>query len=351
MKPKIYIHDRVYIPSSSLADLESVKQTYSKHIFQEASCKQCEYRDERICAVCESCPSYQARVVLYKAKTIGGIPCLGLPVGDKSSIERRTGILYSDYKMVDKRVDAPLEYKIKFIIDLREHQKKLAEDFLKRKYGLLEAPPRTGKTVMMLYLGLKLGQRMLLLAHQHEYLQQFLWHIEGNEEEGIPKCTNLPEIQERVGKKLYGFPKTAEDFKTMQFMVMTYQQFISEVNGKHRFNLVANEVGTVVVDECFTGDHRVMTDLGLLTMRSIALGEKKPTVALSRNIETGVDEFQPIESVTKKTSRQLCRVTIGDKSFVCTPTHLFWSETRHAYVEARNLKPDEEIRDISSFLV
>ena len=251
--PKIFIKDRIYVPSASFPDLQEAKDAYTRHMYKEAECNQCEYRDERLCAVCETCPNYLGVIKLYHPKTIKGIPHLGLPVGDKRSLERKTGIFFEDYKVVDLRVSAPLQYKIKFTIDLREHQKKLAADFLRHKYGLLEAPPRTGKTVMMLYLGLKLGQRMLLLAHQHEYLQQFLWHIEGNEEEGIPKCTNLPEIQAKVGKKLYGFPKTDQDFKTMQFMVMTYQQFISEVNGKRRFDLVAGEIGTVAVDEVHKG--------------------------------------------------------------------------------------------------
>lgn len=252
-KPKIVIKDRIYVPSNSFPDLQEAKDAYTRHMFKDVECSKCEYLEERLCSVCETCPNYLGVINLWKPKTINGIPHLGLPVGDKNYLERKTGIMYDDYHMVDKRVLAPFDYKIKFIIDLREHQKKLAEDFLKRKYGMLEAPPRTGKTVMMLYLGLKLGQRFLLLAHQHEYLQQFLWHIEGNEEEGIPKCTNLPEIQERTGKALYGFPKTDEDFRTMQFMVMTYQQFISEINGTKRFNLVAGQVGTVAVDEAHKG--------------------------------------------------------------------------------------------------
>lgn len=348
MKPKIYIRDRIYVPSNSFPDLGEAKRAYSKEMYREAECNQCEYRDERLCAVCETCPNYLGVIKLYHPKTIKGIPHIGLPVGDKRSVERKTGILFDDYRVVDLRVAAPLQYKIKFTIDLREHQKKLAADFLKHKYGLLEAPPRTGKTVMMLYLGLKLGQRMLLLAHQHEYLQQFLWHIEGNEEEGIPKCTNLPEIQERVGKKLYGFPKTDQDFKTMQFMVMTYQQFISEVNGKRRFDLVASEIGTVAVDECFTGDHRVLTDLGLVDLRSIVSGSVKPTVVWSRNTEHGVDEFKPLESVTRKLTKRMCCVTAGGKDYICTPTHLFWSNTRQTYVEAQHLKPNEDICSINA---
>lgn len=250
MADRIFVKDRIYIPSATFPDLGEVKRVYTRHMYKEVACGQCEYKTERPCAVCETCPNYQGVIKLWHPKTIAGKPYIGLPVGDKNSIERKTGISYEDYKIVDRRVLAPFDYKIKFILKLREHQIKLAKDFLRKKYGILEAPPRTGKTVMMLYLGIRLGQRMILVANQHEYLQQFLWHIEGNEDEGIPKCTNLPELQEKYGKKLYGFPKTAEDFETMQFMVMTYQSFISELQGNKRFATLVKQVGTVAVDEC-----------------------------------------------------------------------------------------------------
>lgn len=342
-KPKIYVRDRIYVPKKSVPDVEALKNAYTMHLFKDAACAKCEYLKDRPCAVCESCPNYTETLTLWKSKMIGGLGYYGLPIGDKRRLERRTGVLYEDHTIVDKRIYVPLRHKIKFLIELRPHQKVLVEDFLRHKYGLLEAPPRTGKTVLMLYIGLKLGQRMLLLANQHEYLQQFLWHIEGNEEEGIPKCTNLPELQAKCGKKLYGFPKTAEDFSTMEFMVMTYQQFLSEKNGKNRLKLLEPNIGTVAVDECFTGEHRVMTEDGLVSMRDIVDGTIRPSRILSHNHETGEKEFKPLESVTRKTVRQLCRVTIDGKSFVCTPNHEFWSKTRGCYVEAQMLKPKEEI--------
>ncbi len=248
-QPKILIRDRIYIPITTLPDLEQVKKKYSIEMFNDVACAQCEYRNERPCATCESCANYQGTIKLFKQHHVDGINYIGLPVGDKRNIERKSGIDYDEYQVVDLRHKAPLQYKIKFTLPLREHQISLVDDFMANKFGMLEAPPRTGKTVLLLYLGLQLGQRMLLLANQHEYLQQFLWHIEGNPAEGIPKCTNLPELEAKYGKKLYGFPKTDEDFRTMQFMVLTYQQFFSEVHGKHRLKLVSENAGTVAVDE------------------------------------------------------------------------------------------------------
>lgn len=249
MKPKIIIRDRVYIPVRSVYDIEELKQRYTKHLFKDAGCSTCEYKPDRPCATCESCANYHGTAVLFKMQHADNTNFIGLPVGDKRNIEKNAGIDFNEFQIVDRRRKAPFDYKIKFIAKLRPYQQKLVDDFLERKYGLIEAPPRTGKTLLLLYIGLMLGQRMILLAHQHEFLQQFIWHIEGNEEEGIPKCTNLPEIQERVGKKLYGFPKTDEDWETMQFMVCTYQQFASKENGNRRFKKLARNVGTVAVDE------------------------------------------------------------------------------------------------------
>lgn len=244
----IIIRERVYIPIH-MVNTNDVKDAYTTKRYDKNACRKCENLPDRHSYLCDSCPAYLGEVRLFAKKTIKGRSYIGIPVGDKKHFERKTGLLFDECEFVDRRVYAPFHYKIKFLAELRDYQDSVITDFLKKKYGLLKAPPRTGKTLMSLYIGLQLGQRMLFLANQHEFVEQFIDHIHGNEAEGIPKCTNLPELEEKYGKKLYGTPKTDEDFENFQFFAMTYQAFISEKNGKNRFKKLTPHIGTVGVDE------------------------------------------------------------------------------------------------------
>lgn len=247
-RDKIIVRERVYIPIQ-LIDMEKVQKHYSKRMYDNNACRQCEYKQDRHSYMCDTCEAYHGRIKLYNKKDVKGTMYVGLPSGDRRFMQEKVGFSFDDFKIVDKRTDVPFKHKIKLTIKLRPNQEKAVADFLRRKYGLLEAPPRTGKTLMALAIGIGLGQRFILLANQHEFLEQFMDHIHGNEKEGIPKCTNLPELEKKSGKKLYGVPKTDEDFKNFQIFVMTYQQYLSEKSGKNRFKKIANQVGTLIVDE------------------------------------------------------------------------------------------------------
>ncbi len=232
---EVVIRERIYIPVHMI-DTKFVKSNYTTRLYEDKQCLRCEHRPSKHSYLCDECPAYLGKVMLYEPKIVNGVSYLGIPVGDKRNLERKTGLLLSETKFRDRRTLAPFRHKIEFLAKLRDYQTPVVEQFLKHKYGLLEAPPRTGKTLMALYICLQLGQRVLMLANQHEFLTQFIDHIQGNEKEEIPKCTNLPELQASTGKKLYGFPKTDEDFQTMEIITLTYQQFLSEKNGQYRFN-------------------------------------------------------------------------------------------------------------------
>lgn len=249
----VIIRERVYIPLK-LVNTNDVKEHYTRKMYEDKNCAKCEYMQDRHSYLCDTCESYKGTIKLYNLKTKKGVNYIGIPVGDKKNFERKTGLLRSEIKFKDMRTRSPFTVKFKQLIEPRDYQQVVIDEFLKKKYGLIKAPPRTGKTFMMLHIAIKLGQRAVLIANQHEYLTQFLDHIHGNEEEGIPKCTNLPEVEKKLGKKLYGFPKTDADFENFQFFVVTYQQFISEKNGKNRFKKLCPNVGTLMVDEVDKGN-------------------------------------------------------------------------------------------------
>jgi len=254
-KNAVIIRERIYIPTH-LIDTKWVKSNYVTLMYEDRTCAKCEHFADRHSYLCEECPAYLGKVVLHASKVVNGVSYLGIPVGDKHNFERKTGLLFKETTFVDRRVSAPFGHKIKFLATLRDYQVPVIEQFLAKKYGMLEAPPRTGKTLMSLYICLQLGQRTLMLANQHEFLTQFIDHIQGNEAEEIPKCTDLPDLQVKTGKKLYGFPKTDADFENFEFFTMTYNQFLSEQRGLDRFRKIAPHVGTIFVDEC----HRANAD-------------------------------------------------------------------------------------------
>lgn len=245
--PKIIISNKVYIPWDTV-DQENIVKNYTHHKFENRICNNCEYRYERPCGPCVGCSGFLWSYKTYKHKIIGGTEYVGLPLGDKKNIEKKAGILYSDYKIKDKRVEVPLDKKIKFTLQLRPVQEETEKQFLKYKYGIICLPPRSGKTGLALSIAIKLGQRTLVLANQYEFLTQFLDHIYGNEKEGIPKCTNIEELEERYGRKLAGIPKTEKDFKEFQFICIPYQALISK-KGKKRLKWLKANVGTVFIDE------------------------------------------------------------------------------------------------------
>lgn len=247
-KNAIVLKDRVYIPLK-LVNPKEVKEAYTTKLYEDKNCLKCEYMPDRHSYLCDTCENYKGTTKLFKLTTKNDINYIGLPIGDKANIEKKTGIDFSELKIRDKRVRSPFTVKFKQLIEPRDYQAVVIKQFMKKKYGLIKAPPRTGKTFMMLHIAIQLGHRAVLLANQHEYLTQFLDHIHGNDEEGIPKCTNLAYVAKKQGKKLYGFPKTDEDFANFQFFVMTYQQFMSEKKGKDRFKRIAREVGTLMIDE------------------------------------------------------------------------------------------------------
>lgn len=240
---KIIVSDKIYVPRHHLKD-KRVQKHYFKSFFSDYGCKQCDFRDRRPVDQCKGCENFGGSYQLAETRIIGNVDYMGLPLGDRANIEEKMGIDFDDYKIVDKRTRAEFDYKVKINLgegrDWFEHQIKTVNKMKKAKYGLFILPPRSGKSLTALKLAIELGQKVLLTADQYDFLNQFIGDIE--------ESTNLPRLQEKTGKKLYGFIKTVEDLKDIQIGIITYQSFLSK-KGRKLLKACNKTFGTVIVDE------------------------------------------------------------------------------------------------------
>lgn len=240
---KIIVSDKLYVPSHHISD-KRVQKHYFKSFFSDFGCKACDFRPERPVPECKGCENFGGSYQLAAKRIIGNVEYVGLPMGDRENIEEKMRIDFDDYKIVDKRTRAEFDYKVK--IDLGEdrewfeHQIKTVNKMKKAKYGLFILPPRSGKSLTALKLAIELGHKVLLIADQYDFLNQFIGDIE--------ESTNLPRLQEKTGKKLYGFIKDKEDLKDIQIGIITYQSFLS-TKGRKLLKACNKVFGSIIVDE------------------------------------------------------------------------------------------------------
>jgi superfamily II DNA or RNA helicase len=239
----IIVRERLYVPTDDI-NLKKAKRRYTTKLYDESACMRCDYRPMRHCYVCDTCNAYLSETRTYKLKEHKGVSYIGLPLGDRHYFEK-LGVDYDEHEVVDLRCKEKFSVPIKFTGKLYDYQKPVVEEFLSHKYGILEAPPRSGKTIMSLYIAIRLGRRTLILANQIEFLQQF--------EDHVRQFTNLPELEKKLGRKLFGIAKTKDDFKNFEICMSTYQRFLSP-KGKKLLKYVLKRFGTVGIDEVHKGN-------------------------------------------------------------------------------------------------
>lgn len=126
-----------------------------------------------------------------------------------------TGIDFSNYK--DLRCCAPFESGLKWTGQLRHgemvngvpsaNQEELVEKWLQphKRYGFIQAPPRTGKSVCGVYLSCAIGYKTLFVAHQTELLENFY--------KSFVRDTNLLELREETGKEIVSIINSPKDYE------------------------------------------------------------------------------------------------------------------------------------------
>lgn len=242
MSDTMYLRAKMYIPADAI-DEDDVLKHYDHHRYDDSVCRECEFRSMRYSDECGSCElgGYLGNIRTWGTKVIRGVSYYSFPIGDRLKIEDKLGIEFSQFKIKDLRTSRPFDVSVKFTGSLREKQIPLVEDWKYSKHGIIKAPPRTGKTVTSIAIGIAMGQRMVIIANQIDYLNNFIKEIEAH--------TNLPKLEEKHGRRLYGFMKKEQDFKEFQIGILTYQSLISDKNGKKRKKWLNENFGTLWIDE------------------------------------------------------------------------------------------------------
>lgn len=150
---------------------------------------------------------------------------------------------FSHLKIDDRRAVVPMKNKIEFKGQLRPNQQVVADEILKGKgYGVILAPPRFGKTVLMTYLTCRLGLKTLFLAHQVDLSRQAL--------DTFWKMTNIMDHEYEAGKHLIGLVEKWSDLERFDVAFLPYQKFVTGKGAKAALEKYKSSFGCIWVDEC-----------------------------------------------------------------------------------------------------
>lgn len=224
MSVPIVLANMVWVPQSKLS-LRAVKHNFTPHFYEERGCRPCEHRSYRFDEeYCGNCPNHKGSVKLYARREVNGINYIGLPIGfTRGQLADMAGIKTSAFahKPRDLRPMPKFKRRIRFTGKLFDYQRPAVKKWLKKRWGFLIAPPRTGKTAMAIYIALELGLKTLILANQRDLLVQFM--------QDFDKLTDHRDASERAGRPLVGIVKKDEDYHKYQVALSTYQRLPNDL--------------------------------------------------------------------------------------------------------------------------
>ena len=136
-----------------------------------------------------------------------------------------------NFKDIRKKLDS-VEYQ--FNAQLREHQQNAIETVAKKDFGVIVAPPGSGKTIVGLKIISDRRQPALIIVHRKQLVNQWIERIETFL--GIPKneIGRIGQGKSKVGKKI---------------TIATIQSLSKELN-KPESDSFTNLFGIIIVDEC-----------------------------------------------------------------------------------------------------
>lgn len=239
---KVFRAEANMIPLSSVSKdfVQDVTDKYTFILYQEKTCAKCPLLEQRHSEPCDACEAYLGTRQLSKIVTKGANQYLSVPLGGTKRLENLLEAHEYKPSYVSKHADgAPFVRPLLFVREAREWQTEALAVCLERKRGIVESPPRSGKTILGVLLAAAVGKKTLIIASQREWLSQFMYSFVGKEDE--PAFTNL-------NPKRIGFCKTVEDFDSKEICLATFQQFMNP-SGRLILQEIHKKFSLVLVDE------------------------------------------------------------------------------------------------------
>ena len=335
MTTKVVKREAVYISldEMKIALRKKMQEALTFSFFaKEKVCQECEWYAERINDVCELCANFKGQYKLAPVVKVGEGKYLKVPRGSHKKMLRYLDNHNIDYRVLDKSPETKIK-PFRFTGEFRNGQEEAIDAMLRRKRGVLCAPPRSGKTVMGTALTAKLQVKTLILASQRDWLMGFHESFVGSKTQD-PLTTLKPS---RI--KLC---KTLQDFRDHDVCLATVQTFYSP-GGEQLLAKLRDMFSLILIDECFPRGTLVTTQAGLLPIETVVANFKDYQV-LSFNHEAGAWEFRQVTNgFIKKTRKNLLRIKTQQGEFTCTEDHEIFSVTRNCYVKAKDLRVDDEL--------
>jgi superfamily II DNA or RNA helicase len=148
----------------------------------------------------------------------------------------------SKAQMDSRTVKTPEGFGLRFTGALRPNQQKVVAAVLSGDpNGLIEAPPRFGKTVVMTYLATKFGFKTIFLAHQIDLGKQLY--------KTFVNHTNTLEVECLLGRQVVGMVESLKDLDELDVAIMSYQKFASDKGSAQLFAKYKDRFGMLFVDE------------------------------------------------------------------------------------------------------
>jgi len=247
---KAYLTSKLYVPESYV-DKDRLLKYFQIRLYDEPACNRCEFKVDRFSEVCGRCDAYMGKYILYDRKSIKGEKYIGFPLGRRDLI-RKVAPKATKLQVVDKRSTAKRIIDVKMSRKLWGPQINAVKELLKRGYGLFIAPARSGKTIIAIQLILEYPYKTLILASQHDWLNQFMIVIYGGGKDEVA-FTDAAAAEHMQPHPVARLCKEPWEFEQCDIALATYQTFLSP-NGKKKLEKIRNSFGLVIIDEVDTAN-------------------------------------------------------------------------------------------------